>query len=89
MHAKYGYQNLPRYDFVHVNLEGGMSRPAQLLAFLKIPSSCDVEETDWLANVQYLCLNTSKSRCHFPQYKWEMQQGDSGLLEFNVDIIPI
>jgi hypothetical protein len=36
-----------------------------------------------------LCLNTSKSRCHFPQYKWEMQQSETWLLEFNVDIIPI
>jgi hypothetical protein len=57
--------NLPRYD-----LEGGISQ--LLLAFLKIPSYCDVEETDWFAIVQYWCLNTSLSRCHFPQYKWEM-----------------
>jgi hypothetical protein len=75
--AKYGYQILPGYNFVHVNLETGMSQPAQLLAFLKMTISCDVEETDWFSIFQYLCLNTSKSRCHFPQYKWEMQQSET------------
>lgn len=88
--AKYGSRRVPRFDFVHVSIDNNESQPAQILALLKVtPTTADLNKSNWLAIVQYLCVDsTSAKKCHFSKYKWE-ERIISRRRMFFIDIISI